>query len=93
VKMVKNVEYCAMKASYAEYQFAYCCKCLSDGIDPVKAYVIYRDSTQETTSITAHINKNHTGEEAPILLRYTVLQSAVCFAGCQSMCQITVQSS
>ena len=57
-RLAENVEYSKKKKSHAEYQRAYCCKCLSDGINPVKASVIYRDSTQGTTSMTTHINKN-----------------------------------
>jgi hypothetical protein len=55
----------------SEYQRAYCRKCLSDGIDPVNASAIYRDSTvtEGTTSIPNHIHiyKKHPGEEAPML--------------------------
>ena len=66
-RLAKYVEYSKHRTSHSEYQRAYCCKCLSDGINPVKASVVYRDSTQGTTSMTAHISKNHAGEEAPIL--------------------------
>ena len=63
-RLAKYVEYSKQKTSHADYQRAYCCKCLSYA---VTASVVYRDSTQGTTSMTAHITKKHTGEEAPIL--------------------------
>ena len=66
-RLAKNVEYGKKKTSHAEYQRAYCFKCLSDGIDPEKGSVVYRDSTQGTTSMSTHISKYHLGEEAPIL--------------------------
>ena len=66
-RLAKNVEYSKQKTSHAEYQRAYCFKCFSDGIDPEKGSVVYRDSTQGTSSMTNHIFKYYAGEEAPIL--------------------------
>ena len=43
----------------------YCSKCLSDGIDPEKASVVYRNSTFGTTTMSHDISKFHAGEEAP----------------------------
>ena len=45
-QLAKNVEYSKKKTAHSEYQRAYCFKCLSDGIDPMQASVVYRDSTQ-----------------------------------------------
>ena len=45
-RLAKNVEYSKNKTAHSEYQRAYCFKCLSDGIDPMQASVVYRDSTQ-----------------------------------------------
>ena len=66
-RLAKNVEYSKQKTSHAEYQRAYCFKCFSDGIDPEKGSVVYRDSTQGTSSMTNHIFKYYAGEDAPIL--------------------------
>ncbi len=35
----------------------------------MQASVIYRDSTQGTTSMSTHISKKHTGEEPPINIK------------------------
>ena len=61
-RLAKNVEYSKNKTAHSEYQRACCFKCLSDGIDPMQASVVYHDSTQGTSSMTNHISKKHTGE-------------------------------
>ena len=68
-RLAKYVEYSKNKTAHSEYQRAYCFKCLSDGIDPMQASVVYRDSTQGTSSMTNHISKKHTGEDLPINLK------------------------
>jgi hypothetical protein len=66
-RLAKHVKYSKQNTSHAEYQRAYCDKRLSDGVDPKKASVIYRDSTQGNTSMSTHISKHHTGEDPPMM--------------------------
>ena len=68
-RLAKHVEYSKKKTSHAEFQRAYCDKCLADGIDPMKASVTYRDSSQGSTSMSNHISKHHAGEEPPLIMK------------------------
>jgi hypothetical protein len=54
-RIAKHVEYSKKKTRHAEFQRAHCQKCWSDGIDPMKASVTYRDSSQGITSMSNHI--------------------------------------
>ena len=68
-RLAKHVEYSKKKTSNAEFQRAYCDKCLADGIYPMKASVTYRDSSQGSTSMSNHILKHHAGEHPPLIMK------------------------
>lgn len=65
--------YSRKQVSHALFQRAYCEKCLSDGIEPLKAAVVYRHSSQGNTSMIHHTSKVHQGasidKEEPPLIR------------------------
>ena len=68
-RLAKHVEYSKKRISHSEFQRAYCDKCLSDGIDPLKASVTYRDSSQGSTSMSNYILKHHAGEVPPLIMK------------------------
>jgi hypothetical protein len=68
-RLAKHVEYSKKKISHAEFQRAFCGKCLADGIDPMKASVTYHDSSQGSTSMSNLIIKHHAGEEPPLIMK------------------------
>ena len=68
-RLAKKSVYDKKKLVYSEYQRAYCAKCLSDGIDPMKGSVVYRGSSSGTTTMSTHIQNKHPNEDPPILLK------------------------
>ena len=66
-RLAKYVDYDKNKQSHSEFQRAYCMKCLSDGIEPLRSSVVYRGSTSGTSIMTNHISKNHKDDEPPML--------------------------
>ena len=68
-RLAKNVVYDKKKLVHFEYQRAYCAKCLSDGIDPMKGSVVYRGCSSGTTTMSTHIQNKHPNEDPPILLK------------------------
>jgi hypothetical protein len=63
-RLAKHVKYSIKKISHADFQRAYCDKCLADG-DPMKASVTYSDSSQGSN----HNIKHHAGEEPLLIMK------------------------